>query len=669
MAGQDIIQTFNEKDIETPAHEQQTAVTPSIAHDEEKHVGSGSESDYSNDGKANNHHQSDPSIEQVEVERGAKGVAQAEAFTRLLRKDSAGRLLLVLLAISIFLSMFAYALDQGLTGDVFSVIAASAFSKHSEVASISVASRIITAVSKPFIGKLSDLTSRPTMYTVVLIFYVVGFAVAASAKSFAAYVVGICFTAFAKSGLDLLADIIVADLTPLQWRQFFTAMLSSPFIITTYIGGPIADGLVPDHWRWGAGMFCILMPVLLGPAITLLFYMQHKAKKMGVVSLAGSGLERKGKTDIVKGKSLYEILKNAAVEIDAVGLILVGFGFALLLLPFALANNARGRWANPSMIAMLVVGFVLLIAFAIWELYAAPIPLAPRRILLNRAFQIAILVDILTMFASFIEALYFTSYIYVIKDWTNLQWVYFTGTVTVGLCIWGLINGLLQRYTHRFKAQMVFGGVCKVIGYAVLLDAGPLGTTQNSKLIAAVLLLSFGGLTVGGARIASQAAVAHRDLTTAIFTVSFWSSFGSSCGAAVAATVWQQKMPIYLAQELPNETAATRKALFGSIRKAHALAFDSEVRQGVIRAFQRTNGILFTMAACLAVVPLILTFFVPNYWLGTQHNLVDNKDLDGKPVRIIRRRANEDEDEETFDATNATMWEKFKYYAKKAWDA
>lgn len=411
------------------------------------------------------------------------------------------------------------------------------------------------------------------------------------------------------------------------------------------------------------------MPALLGPAIALLFYMQQKAKKLGVVSLAGSGLERKGKTDLIKGKTLYEILKNAAIEIDAVGLILVGFGFALVLLPFSLANNAKGGWSNPSMIAMIVIGFVLLIIFGFWEMYGAPIPLAPRRILLNRAFQVAILVDILTMFASFIEALYFSSYIYVIKDWTNFEWVAFTGTVTVGLVVWGMINGLLQRYTHRFKAQMVFGGICKVIGYAVLLDVGPLGTTQTSKLIASVLLLSFGGLTVGGARIASQAAVPHRDLTTAIFTVSFWSSFGSSCGAAVAATVWQQKMPRNLAIELPNETAARRKELFGSIKKARSLAFNSEARQGVIRAFQRTNGILFTMAACLAVLPLILTFFVPNYWLGEQHNLVDNKDLDGKPVRIIRRRANEDEEDEKFDAENATVWEKVQHYARKAWDA
>lgn len=260
--GQDTIQPFDKGDMESPSQEHQMKSTPNVSHDiDEKKVGEGasSESNYSNEEKIDHLNRSDSSsIEHVQVDRGAKGVAQAEAFTRLLRREGSGKVLFVLLGISIFLSMFAYALDQGLTSEVFSVIAASYFSKHSEVASIQVASKIITAVSKPFIGKLSDLTSRPTMYTVVLIFYVIGFAVAASAQTFSAYVVGICFTAFSKSGLDLLSDIIVADLTPLQWRQFFTASLSSPFLITTYIGGFIADGLVPEKWRWGAGIFCIM---------------------------------------------------------------------------------------------------------------------------------------------------------------------------------------------------------------------------------------------------------------------------------------------------------------------------------------------------------------------------------------------------------------------------
>jgi hypothetical protein len=56
-------------------------------------------------------------------------------------------------------------------------------------------------------------------------------AVAASSRTFVAYIVGICFTSVGKSGLDLLSDIIVGDLTLLEWRGFFGAGLSIPLDI------------------------------------------------------------------------------------------------------------------------------------------------------------------------------------------------------------------------------------------------------------------------------------------------------------------------------------------------------------------------------------------------------------------------------------------------------
>lgn len=184
------------------------------------------------------------------------GVSKVEAFNKVLyHSGPKGKILLWLLAVSIGLTMFVYALDQGITGTFFSFMATSTFGNHSGLATVSVASQIIRAISKPFIGKLADLTSRPTTYVVVLVFYVIGFIVAASSGSFSAYAVGISFTAIGKSGLDLLGDIIVGDLTPLEWRGFFGSLLSVPFVITVPIAGFIADGL-DTNWRWGMGMFC-----------------------------------------------------------------------------------------------------------------------------------------------------------------------------------------------------------------------------------------------------------------------------------------------------------------------------------------------------------------------------------------------------------------------------
>ncbi|KAM0286472.1 hypothetical protein ACHAQH_000898 [Verticillium albo-atrum] len=83
---------------------------------------------------------------------------------------------------------------------------------------LSIATNIISAVSKPFIAEISDITSRPYTYILVVMFYVVGYIIAATSQTISAYVVGEAFVAIGSAGLDLTNDIIVADLTPLEWR-------------------------------------------------------------------------------------------------------------------------------------------------------------------------------------------------------------------------------------------------------------------------------------------------------------------------------------------------------------------------------------------------------------------------------------------------------------------
>ncbi len=48
-----------------------------------------------------------------------------------------------------------------------------------------------------------------------------------------------------------------------------------------------------------------------------------------------------------------EAVQDALVEIDAFGLVLLGTGWTLLLLPFSLKTYADGGWRNASMIAMM----------------------------------------------------------------------------------------------------------------------------------------------------------------------------------------------------------------------------------------------------------------------------------------------------------------------------
>ncbi|KAK0389773.1 hypothetical protein NLU13_3346 [Sarocladium strictum] len=550
------------------------------------------------------------------------GVGRVEAFNKVLYQSGRkGKILLWLLGVSIGLTMFAYALDMGITTAIFGTLAASTFGVHSQLGTVNTAGQIIRAISKPFIGKLADITSRPTTYVVVLVFYVVGFVVAASASTFTAYTVGICFTSVGKSGLDLLSDIIVADLTPLQWRGFFGACLALPFIVTVPVNGFIAEGFY-DDWRWGLGMFAILVPVLLVPAILTLYTMQRRGEKAGMVTVADSKDVRMGVAEASPNNVTYwaKLAYRGLVDIDIIGLIILGFAFSLILLPMTLAKNASGGWNNPSMVAMIVMGFVSLILFGLYEMFVAPRPFMTRRILQNRAFIAGVVIHIFNQMAS--------------SEWTTYQWTIFLGITTMGLCIVGPIVGLIHRYSHRYKSLMVFGAAARLLGYGLLIQPNGMMTQGTARLVAAQLIFCLSSLNVVGVRVGVQASVPHDDIASLISIITLWSTLGSSVGSAIATSMWTEEMVAQMRVEMPNVDSETITTIYGNIKTLKEYSFFDPIRQGSIRAYSVVNGHITVAAICLACVSLVASLFMPNYYLGKQQNAANNKGLDGEVVDV-----------------------------------
>ena len=215
-------------------------------------------------------------------------------------------------------------------------------------------------------------------------------------------------------------------------------------------------------------------------------------------TIAGSKNERRGIEDGVNGngpRRYIRALYNGIIEIDLVGLILLGFAFALILLPFTLRKSAKGGWTNPSIIAMIATGFVILGLFVAYEIRWAKKPVMSRRILFNRAFLAAVTVNIFSQMSSSVRNTYFFSYINVITPWTTYQQTMFLGITTIGLCLIGPIVGLIHRRTHRYKTLMVIGNSTKLLAYGLLVVAGSNVMTQDTaRLVAAQLIYCLGSL-------------------------------------------------------------------------------------------------------------------------------------------------------------------------------
>ena len=176
------------------------------------------------------------------------------------------------------------------------------------------------------------------------------------------------------------------------------------------------------------------MPAVMAPALMVLFWADIKAKKLGVLSIAASSYHRR----IVKTKeehlTWWKLTRRWWTQIDAIGLIILGIGWALVLLPFTLYKSAEGGWRNggalsylsrlrldsihpsDSIIAMFAVGGVLLVSFVIYEMKWAEYPLMPLRVL-NRTFLCCVIIDVFYFISGNLRSTFFSSWVYVVKDW------------------------------------------------------------------------------------------------------------------------------------------------------------------------------------------------------------------------------------------------------------
>lgn len=85
-------------------------------------------------------------------------------------------------------------------------------------------------------------------------------------------------------GLAYTWDVLATDVTNLRNRGLAFAFTSSPALISAF-GGSKAAGelLVHSTWRWGYGIWAILVPVFALPIYFMLAYNLRQAEKKGIL--------------------------------------------------------------------------------------------------------------------------------------------------------------------------------------------------------------------------------------------------------------------------------------------------------------------------------------------------------------------------------------------------
>lgn len=449
-------------------------------------------------------------------------------------------------------------------------------------------SSIIGGLSKLPLAKILDTWGRPQGLALSLILWVLGFILMAACKNVETYAAAQVFSVAGAQAVSYCITIFVADTSSLKNRGLMLAFATSPYIVTTWIGGPISDSVLDGPgWRWGFGIWAIVTPVVVVPLILVFLMNERRAAKAGL-------LDQRPK----KGFSLKGIA-NYLIEVDLIGILILAGGMALFLLPLSLYSYQGREWESPMIIAMLVVGLVLLAVFPLYEKFLAPVKFIPVHLLGDRTVLLAGIMMFFVFFNSSIWGSYFNSMLMVVWDQGVTKATYISNIYRVGSCFSALVIGVLIRWSGRFKwVATWFALPLMILGVGLLIHFRLPDQSIGLVIMTQIFIAFAGGPIVIAAEMAMMAPVGRQYIAVIIAILDLFGSMGTAVGSTVAAAIWTGRFKENLGKYLEDPLMVER--VYSSLYTQLAYKPGDPVREGINLAYGDTQRLMcIASTACL----------------------------------------------------------------------
>ena len=398
------------------------------------------------------------------------------------------------------------------------------------------------------------------------------------------------------NGLGYSLSVFVADTTSLRHRGLMQAFATSPNLITCWLGGPISTAFLKGAgWRWGFGMFAIIVPVFTLPLFGLFQYQYVKARKEGIINKRDSG------------RNTWQSVTYYAREFDAVGLFLISAGAAFFLLPFNLYFQQAKGFGSALIICFLVFGILLLIAFGIWEKFFAKVSFIPWDILKDRTVLGACLLSFTLFISNSCWALYFSSSLQVVNGLSVTHASYVVQVQTIGSVLTALAGGGIISWTGRYRPISLYFGVPVLILGQGLLIYFRKPDQSISYIVMCQIFISFAsGILIICDEIAIMAAASKQQFfAVSIAVLGLFGSFGSAIGLTISSAIWQNILPNKLALYLPAEDLPNIVMIYADITTQLSYSVGSPTRLAIQHAYGDAQRSLLTAATTVWVLGVV----------------------------------------------------------------
>jgi hypothetical protein len=401
------------------------------------------------------------------------------------------------------------------------------------------------------------------------------------------------------NGTQYVISIFIADTSHLKNRGFMYAYVSSPYIVTVWITGPLAQAyLSGPGWRWFYGSFAIITLVVSAPLVALFWWNYRKAVKAGIIVPTRSE------------RSFVQNVKHYFIEFDAGGLFLLMGGLVFFLLPFSLYSYQDGLWKSPLVISFFVIGGLMLIGFALYEKFVAPKTFIPYELLLDRTVFGGCLLAGIFFVSFYIWNAYFFSFLQVVSGLDVTRATYVTNIYSIGSCFWSFAVGALIIWSGRFKwIALYFGIPVTILGVGMMIHFRQPDVSIGYVVMSQVFIAFAGGAIVITEQIAVMAATTHQYVAVVLAIEGMFSSIGGAIGGSIAAAIWTGVFPKRLAEYLPAESQGDLMTIYADLTVQMSYPKGTDTRMAIERAYgdsQRWMAIGSTLVLVVAIGSVLM---------------------------------------------------------------
>lgn len=294
------------------------------------------------------------------------------------------------------------------------------------------------------------------------------------------------------------------------------------------------------------------------------------------------------------------------------GVILFAGGLTIFLLPFTLAASAPNGWKTDYIIAMIVVGFVLLVLFTLYEIYLAKVPFLKNQFITDRTVVAACLIDATYQVSYYCWNSYFTSFLQVVCNLGVAEAGYVNSTFQVVSGVLLFIVGYLIRRTGRFKWLFYVTVPIYTFGLGLMIYFRQ-PNVHIGYIIMCEIFISIGGsVFILLVQLAVLASVDHQHVAAVLAFLYVSGTMGGAIGNAISGTIWTNTFFPALMRKLPESALGNAVSIYSDLQVQLSYAVGTPERLAIQEAYGYAQTRMLAAGVGVFGLSFIWMFMVRN---------------------------------------------------------